>query len=45
LRYRGLSDTQMAWVESIFWAELLTLFCSLLFPNALNLPLQLWPRY
>jgi putative tricarboxylic transport membrane protein len=45
LRYRGLSETQMAWIESIIWAEVLTLFCSLLFPNALNLPLQLWPRY
>ena len=45
LRYRGLSETQMAWIESIVWAEVLTLFCSLLFPNALNLPLQLWPRY
>jgi putative tricarboxylic transport membrane protein len=44
-RYRGLSEAQMAWIESIVWAEVLTLFCSLLFPNALNLPLQLWPRY
>ena len=32
------------WVETIIWAAVLTLFCSLLFPWGLNLPLQLWPR-
>jgi putative tricarboxylic transport membrane protein len=31
-------------VESIIWGAVLTLFCCLLFPIALNLPLQLWPN-
>ena len=33
------------WIETIIWAAVLTLFCSLLFPYGLNLPLQLWPRF
>jgi putative tricarboxylic transport membrane protein len=33
------------WRESVIWAAVLTLFCSLLFPYALGLPLQLWPRF
>jgi putative tricarboxylic transport membrane protein len=33
------------WIETIIWSAVLTLFCSLLFPYGLNLPLQLWPRY
>jgi putative tricarboxylic transport membrane protein len=32
------------WVESLIWAVILTVFCSLLFPYALGLPLYLWPR-
>ncbi len=33
------------WIESIIWSAILTLFCSLLFPYALNLPLYIWPRF
>ncbi len=33
------------WIESLIWAAILTLFCALLFPYALNLPLYLWPRF
>ena len=36
---------EIRWVETIIWAAVLTLFCSLLFPWGLNLPLQLWPRF
>jgi putative tricarboxylic transport membrane protein len=36
---------EVRWVETIIWAAVLTLFCSLLFPYGLNLPLQLWPRF
>jgi hypothetical protein len=32
------------WFESLIWAALLTAFCVLVFPIALNLPLQLWPQ-
>jgi putative tricarboxylic transport membrane protein len=31
-------------IETLIWAALLTAFCCLLFPIALNLPLQLWPN-
>ncbi len=31
-------------VETLVWAAVLTTFCCLLFPVALNLPLQLWPN-
>jgi putative tricarboxylic transport membrane protein len=31
-------------VETLIWGALLTAFCCLLFPVALNLPLQLWPN-
>ena len=33
------------WVETLMWAVVLTVFCSLLFPYGLNLPFQLWPRF
>jgi len=36
---------EIRWVETLIWAAVLTLFCSLLFPWGLNLPLQLWPRF
>jgi putative tricarboxylic transport membrane protein len=32
------------WRQSIIWAAVLTVFCSLLFSYGLGLPLQLWPR-
>ena len=31
-------------IETLIWAAVLTVFCALLFPYGLNLPLQLWPR-
>jgi putative tricarboxylic transport membrane protein len=31
-------------VETLIWAVVLTAFCCLLFPIALNLPMQLWPN-
>lgn len=36
---------EVRWVETLIWAAVLTVFCSLLFPYGLNLPLQLWPRF
>jgi hypothetical protein len=39
------ASDEIRWVETIIWAAVLTLFCSLLFPWGLNLPLQLWPRF
>ena len=31
-------------IETLIWGAFLTLFCCLLFPYALNLPMQLWPN-
>ena len=31
-------------VETLIWGAVLTAFCCLLFPIALNLPLQMWPN-
>ncbi len=31
-------------LETIIWGAVLTAFCCLLFPYALNLPMQLWPN-
>jgi putative tricarboxylic transport membrane protein len=31
-------------IETIIWGAVLTAFCCLLFPVALNLPMQLWPN-
>ena len=36
---------EVRWKESIIWTAALTLFCALLFPKALGLPLQLWPEW
>jgi hypothetical protein len=36
---------EVRWREAVVWAAALTLFCTLLFPYALNLPFPLWPRY
>jgi len=33
------------WRETLLWAVILTAFCAFLFPYALNLPFQLWPRF
>ena len=35
---------QVRIVETVVWGAVLTAFCCLLFPVALNLPLQLWPN-
>ena len=32
------------WRETVVWAVILSVFCSLLFPYALHLPFELWPR-
>jgi len=45
LMVSAYATDEIRWVESIIWAAVLTLFCSLLFPYGLNLPLQLWPRF
>jgi hypothetical protein len=36
---------EVRWIETFIWAVVLTVFCSVLFPWGLNLPLQLWPRF
>jgi hypothetical protein len=39
------ATVEIRWIETLIWAAVLTVFCSLLFPYGLNLPLQLWPRF
>lgn len=41
----AMATDKVHWVETFIWCAVLTLFCSLLFPWGLNLPLQLWPRF
>ena len=38
------ASDETRWIETAIWGAVLTLFCALLFPYALNLPLPLWPR-
>lgn len=38
------ATAEVRWLETIIWGAVLTLFCALLFPWGLNLPLQLWPN-
>jgi putative tricarboxylic transport membrane protein len=38
------ATSEVRWLETVIWAAVLTLFCALLFPWGLNLPLQLWPN-
>jgi len=45
LMVSAYATTEYRWMEAIIWSAVLTLFCSLLFPWGLNLPLQLWPRF
>jgi len=45
LMVAAAGSEEVRWKESIIWAAVLTVFCSLLFPYALNLPLYLWPRF
>lgn len=40
----GAGTKEVRWIELIIWAAALTLFCALLFPYALNLPIPLWPQ-
>jgi putative tricarboxylic transport membrane protein len=39
------ASNEVKWLQALIWAVVLTTFCALLFPWALNLPLQLWPRF
>lgn len=41
----ALGSEETRWIEAAIVGAFLTLFCSLLFPYALGLPLQLWPRF
>jgi putative tricarboxylic transport membrane protein len=41
----AMGSTEMRWKETIIVGACLTLGCSLLFPYALGLPLQLFPRF
>ena len=34
---------EVRWLEALIWSAVLSAFCVVLFPIALNLPLQLWP--
>jgi putative tricarboxylic transport membrane protein len=44
LMVSAAGTSEVRWVESIIWAGALTLFCALLFPWGLNLPIPLWPQ-
>lgn len=37
-------SSESRWIETLIWAAVLTGFAVLVFPIALNLPLQLWPQ-
>lgn len=39
----GAGSSEVRWIEMAIWGAVLTLFCSLLFPYALNLPMPMWP--
>jgi putative tricarboxylic transport membrane protein len=36
---------EVRWRETLIWAAALTAFCAFLFPYALNLPFNFWPRF
>ncbi|MBX6427214.1 MAG: tripartite tricarboxylate transporter TctB family protein [Variibacter sp.] len=36
---------EVRWIETIIWGAFLSVFCAILFPYVLNLPMQLWPRF
>lgn len=40
----ALGSSETRWIETIIWGAVLTTFCALLFPYALNLPMPLWPQ-
>jgi len=35
--------SEVRWIETMIWGAVLTAFCAILFPYALNLPMPLWP--
>lgn len=39
----AFATKEVRWLETLIWSAVLTLFCSLLFPWGLNLPLPIWP--
>ena len=39
------ASAETKWLQTLIWAVVLSLFCAVLFPYALNLPMQLWPRF
>jgi putative tricarboxylic transport membrane protein len=39
----GSKDSKL--LEAVIWGVVLSVFCALLFPYGLNLPMQLWPRF
>jgi hypothetical protein len=41
----AVADEEVKWHETVIWAAILTIFCTLLFSYGLNLPFQLWPRF
>ena len=41
----ALGTPETRWKETIIVGICLTAFCSLLFPYALGLPMQLWPAF
>jgi putative tricarboxylic transport membrane protein len=41
----ALGTPETRWTETIIVGIALTVFCSFLFPYALGLPMQLWPRF
>ncbi|HET9902148.1 MAG TPA: tripartite tricarboxylate transporter TctB family protein [Xanthobacteraceae bacterium] len=36
---------EVRWLEAAIWGVVLAIFCAILFPYVLNLPMQLWPRF
>lgn len=36
---------EVRWVQTVIWGVVLAIFCAILFPYVLNLPMQLWPRF
>lgn len=43
--FAGLAYPGTRWIETLVAAAVLTAFCAFLFPYALKLPFQLWPRF
>jgi putative tricarboxylic transport membrane protein len=37
------ATNEVRWVETLIWSAVMTLFCVILFPYLLGLPMQLWP--